>query len=103
MLFRSVIFDRVREYSKLYPKQDKFTMFNQALNSTLDRTFNTSVSTLIVLVIIFIFAEDSIRSFSFAMILGVTMGTLSSLYCAAPIAYEIQAYKQRKQLKKEQK
>ena len=98
-----VIFDRVREYSKLYPKQDKYTMFNQALNSTLDRTFNTSVSTLIVLVIIFIFAEDSIRSFSFAMILGVTMGTISSLYCAAPIAYEIQARKQRKQLKKEQK
>ncbi|MDR3060650.1 MAG: protein translocase subunit SecDF, partial [Dysgonamonadaceae bacterium] len=55
-----VIFDRVREYSKLYPKQDKYTMFNQALNSTLDRTFNTSISTLVVLVIIFLFAGDAI-------------------------------------------
>ncbi|GHT70752.1 protein translocase subunit SecDF [Bacteroidia bacterium] len=96
-----VIFDRVREYSKLYPKQDKYTMFNQALNSTLDRTFNTSISTLVVLIIIFLFAGDAIRSFSFAMILGVMMGTLSSLFVAAPVAYEIQAHKQRKLLKQQ--
>ncbi|MDR1369459.1 MAG: protein translocase subunit SecDF [Dysgonamonadaceae bacterium] len=96
-----VIFDRVREYTKLYPKQDKYTMFNQALNSTLDRTFNTSISTLVVLLIIFVFAGDAIRSFSFAMILGVVMGTLSSLFVASPVAYEIQARKQKKLLKQQ--
>ncbi len=96
-----VIFDRVREYSKLYPKQDKYEMFNQALNSTLDRTFNTCFSTFVVLIIIFLFAGDAIRSFSFAMIIGVVMGTLSSLFVAAPVAYEIQAHRQRKQLKEQ--
>jgi SecD/SecF fusion protein len=91
-----VIFDRVREFTHLYPKRGKYELFNDALNTTLDRTFNTSISTFLVLVIICIFAGDAIRSFSFAMILGVVVGTLSSLYVAAPIAYEIQ---QRKQLK----
>ncbi len=95
-----VIFDRVREYTHLYPKRDKYSLFNEALNSTLDRTFNTSVSTLLVLIVIFIFAGDAIRSFSFAMILGTIGGTLSSLFVAAPIAYEIQ---HRKQLKLENK
>ncbi len=94
-----VIFDRVREYTKLYPKQDKYTLFNQALNSTLDRTFNTCVSTLLVLVIIFLFAGDAIRSFAFAMIIGVVMGTLSSIFVAAPVAYEIQKRKHEKMLK----
>ncbi|MCL1934582.1 MAG: protein translocase subunit SecDF [Candidatus Azobacteroides sp.] len=95
-----VIFDRVREYSHLYPKRDKYELFNEALNSTLDRTFNTSMSTFLVMVIIFLFAGESIRSFSFAMLLGVFVGTFSSLFTAAPIAYEIQ---KRKQLKKELK
>lgn len=95
-----VIFDRVREFTKLYPKQDKLTVFNQSLNSTLDRTFNTSVSTLLVLIIIFIFAGDTIRSFSFAMIIGVMMGTFTSLFVAAPIAFEIQKRKKKKELKK---
>jgi len=85
-----VIFDRVREYSHLYPKRDKYELFNGALNSTLDRTFNTSMSTFLVLLVIFLFAGESIRSFSFAMLLGVFIGTLSSLFTAAPIAYEIQ-------------
>jgi len=91
-----VIFDRVREYSRLYPKRNKYELFNEALNSTLDRTFNTSISTLIVLVVIFIFAGESIRSFSFAMLLGVFVGTFSSLFTAAPIAYEIQNRKKQK-------
>jgi len=95
-----VIFDRVREYTHLYPKRPKYELFNEALNSTLDRTFNTSMSTLIVLVIIFVFAGDAIRSFSFAMLLGVFIGTFSSLFTAAPIAYEIQ---NKKQLKAENK
>ena len=84
-----VIFDRVREYGKLYPKQNKFELINEALNSTLNRTFNTSFSTLLVLIIIFIFAGEAIRSFSFAMILGTIIGTISSLFIAAPITYEI--------------
>ncbi len=95
-----VIFDRVREYTHLYPKRDKISLFNDALNSTLDRTFNTSISTLLVLTIIFFFAGDAIRSFSFAMILGVLMGTLSSLFVAAPVALEIQKKKQDKELQK---
>jgi SecD/SecF fusion protein len=95
-----VIFDRVREYSHLYPKKPKSEIFNGALNSTLDRTFNTSMSTLLVLLIIFFFGGESIRSFSFAMILGVIIGTASSLFVAAPIAYEIQAKKEKKSLKK---
>jgi SecD/SecF fusion protein len=85
-----VIFDRVREYSHLYPKSGKFDIFNGALNSTLDRTFNTSFSTLLVMLIIFFLGGESIRSFSFAMILGVIIGTLSSLFVASPIAYNIQ-------------
>ena len=82
-----VIFDRVREFSHLYPKRNKFDLFNTSLNTTLARTINTSVSTLIVLLCIFILGGDSIRSFSFAMILGVVFGTLSSLFIAAPVAY----------------
>jgi SecD/SecF fusion protein len=91
-----VIFDRVREYSHLYPKTSKFEIFNGALNSTLDRTFNTSFSTLLVLLIIFFLGGESIRSFSFAMILGVIIGTFSSLFVAAPIAYTIQERKVKK-------
>ena len=82
-----VIFDRIREELKLYPKRDKQQVFNQSLNATLARTINTSVSTLIVLLSIFIFGGDSIRSFAFAMILGVLIGTTSSLFIAAPTAY----------------
>ena len=84
-----VIFDRVREFFGLYPKRNKFQLFNESLNTTLARTINTSLSTLIVLLCIFILGGDSIRSFSFAMILGVVFGTLSSLFVAAPIAYSI--------------
>ncbi len=82
-----VIFDRVREFFGLYPKRDKFQLFNDSLNTTLARTINTSLSTLIVLLCIFILGGDSIRSFAFAMILGVVFGTLSSLFVASPIAY----------------
>ena len=82
-----VIFDRVREFFGLYPKRDKFQLFNDSLNTTLARTINTSLSTLIVLLCIFILGGDSIRSFAFAMILGVVFGTMSSLFVASPIAY----------------
>ena len=82
-----VIFDRVREFFGLYPKRDRNQLFNDSLNTTLARTINTSLSTLIVLLCIFILGGDSIRSFAFAMILGVVIGTLSSLFVASPIAY----------------
>ncbi|MCD8181931.1 MAG: protein translocase subunit SecDF [Bacteroides sp.] len=82
-----VIFDRVREFFGLYPKRNKKQLFNDSLNTTLARTVNTSLSTLIVLLCIFILGGDSIRSFAFAMILGVVFGTLSSLFVASPIAY----------------
>ena len=82
-----VIFDRVREFFGLYPKRDRKLLFNDSLNTTLARTINTSLSTLIVLLCIFILGGDSIRSFAFAMILGVVIGTLSSLFVASPIAY----------------
>ena len=79
-----VIFDRVREFFGLYPKRSARMLFNDSLNTTLARTINTSLSTLIVLLCIFILGGDSIRSFAFAMILGVVIGTLSSLFIAAP-------------------
>ena len=82
-----VIFDRVREFFGLYPKRNKRQLFNDSLNTTLARTINTSLSTLIVLLCIFILGGDSIRSFAFAMILGVIIGTLSLLFIASPIAY----------------
>lgn len=82
-----VIFDRIRENFTLYPKRDHQRLFNESLNSTLARTINTSVSTLIVLLCIFVLGGDSIRSFAFAMILGVVIGTLSSIFIAAPTAY----------------
>lgn len=84
-----VVFDRVREMMKLYPKEDRFTTFNRSLNQTLSRTVMTSFSTLLVLLCIFFLGGDTIRSFTFAMIFGVVAGTFCSLYCAAPIAYSV--------------
>jgi len=82
-----VVFDRIREFLHLHPKHDKQELFNTSLNSTLNRTINTSVSTFIVLAVIFCLGGPSIRSFAFAMILGVVFGTLSSIFVAAPTAY----------------
>ena len=93
-----VIFDRVREFIGLYPKRDRTQLFNDSLNTTLCRTINTSLSTLIVLLSIFILGGDSIRSFAFAMILGVVIGTLSSLFVAAPVAYLTMGHKMPKQV-----
>ncbi|GHT49818.1 protein translocase subunit SecDF [Bacteroidia bacterium] len=91
-----VIFDRVREYTQLFPKQGKYELFNGALNSTLGRTFITGMSALLVLLIIFFLGGESIRSFSFVMVLGIVVGTFSSLFVAAPVAYEFQARKVKK-------
>ena len=82
-----VVFDRIRENLGLHKKMDLQDLFNKSLNETLARTINTSFSTLIVLLCIFCFGGESTRSFSFAMLLGVIFGTLSSIFMAAPVAY----------------
>ena len=91
-----VIFDRIREFFGLYPKHDKKELFNNSLNTTLARTINTSLTTLLVLLFIFFLGGESIRSFSFAMILGVVYGTCSSLFFAAPMAYLVMNKKDKK-------
>ena len=88
-----VVFDRIRENIGLYPKRDRQQLFNQSLNNTLTRTINTSVSTFIVLLFIFVFGGASIKSFAFAMILGVVIGTLTSIFVAAPTAYLVMGRK----------
>ena len=85
-----VIFDRIREEKTLYPKRDLVTSINSALNSTLPRTINTGQSTIIVLLCILLLGAESVRSFAFAMLFGVIIGTFSTLFVATPIAYEIQ-------------
>ncbi len=82
-----VVFDRVRENIGLYPKQDFFTTVNKSINTTLSRTIMTSASTLLVLLCIFILGGDAIRSFTFAMLFGVIIGTLATIYVACPVAY----------------
>ena len=90
-----VVFDRMRENLQLHPTMKPFDLFNMSLNSTLTRTVMTSLTTLLVLLCIFILGGDSIRSFAFAMILGVIFGTLSSIFLAAPIAYRTLSRKQK--------
>lgn len=82
-----VVFDRVRENIGLYPKQDFFTTINNSVNTTLSRTIMTSLSTILVLLCIFILGGDAIRSFTFAMLFGVIIGTLATIYVACPVAY----------------
>lgn len=83
-----VVYDRVREYIGLYPKRDRFNIINTALNSTLSRTFSTSLSTFVVLLTIFIFGGEVIRGFVFALLVGVVVGTYSSLFIASPVVYD---------------
>lgn len=83
-----IIFDRIREYMGLYPKRDTKTNMDNAINSTLRRTFSTSMSTLVVLLAIFIFGGDSIRGFTFALLAGILVGTYSSIFVSAPITFE---------------
>ena len=95
-----VVFDRIRENIGLYPTRNRFELFNMSLNSTLGRTIMTSGTTLLVLLCIFFLGGDSIRSFAFAMILGVVFGTLSSIFLAAPIALKVIGKKAEKAAKK---
>ncbi|MBO5833261.1 MAG: protein translocase subunit SecDF [Alistipes sp.] len=88
-----VIFDRIREYLGLYPKRDIKTNIDNAICATLSRTINTSGTTLVTLLAIFIFGGETIRGFVFALILGVIIGTYSSVFIATPIAYDLQRKK----------
>ena len=83
-----VVFDRVREHRKLYRKRGDYETINGALNSTLSRTFSTSFTTFLVILIIFLFGGEVIRGFTFALLLGVVVGTYSSLFIATPLVYE---------------
>ena len=85
-----VIFDRIREYIGLYPKRDIKSNIDNAICATLSRTINTSGTTLVTLLAIFIFGGETIRGFVFALILGVIIGTYSSVFIATPIAYDLQ-------------
>ncbi len=98
-----VIFDRIREYRSLYPNRDNKQLFNEALCSTLSRTFSTSMSTFVVLIIIFIFGGDTIRGFVFAMLLGVIVGTYSSWFIACPVAYKLLGVFSKKEAEKIEK
>lgn len=84
-----VIFDRIREIRNMYPKRNITDTINEALNSTLGRTINTSLSTMIVILCIFILGGDTIRSFTFAIFIGIIIGTYSSVFVATPIAWTI--------------
>ena len=95
-----VVFDRVREYKGLYPKRELISNINNALNDTLSRTFSTSMSTFVVLLAIFCFGGETIRGFVFALMLGVIIGTYSTLFVATPIAYDIQEAIARRKAKK---
>ena len=83
-----IIYDRIREYRHIHPKWELGQMFNGAMNSTLGRTMNTSLTTLFVLLVIFVFGGEVIRGFVFALLVGIGVGTYSSIFNAAPIVYD---------------
>ncbi|NLX40608.1 MAG: protein translocase subunit SecDF [Bacteroidales bacterium] len=91
-----VIFDRIREYRTLYPNRPLYQNVNEALNSTLSRTINTALTTLIVLIAIAIFGGESIRGFSVALALGVAVGTYASIFVGTPIMYDLNVRKEKK-------
>ena len=84
-----IIFDRIREYLKEHHKDDQVTVINKALNSTLGRTINTSLTTWIVLLVIFIFGPSNIMGFIFALLVGIAVGTYSSLFIATPLVIDL--------------
>ncbi len=98
-----IIFDRIREYVFLHPKKELNTNINDGLNSTLARTINTSGTTIIVLLIIFIFGGEVIRGFTFALLVGILVGTYSSLFVASPVAYDLMMIKNKKDSRKSKK
>ncbi|HEX2934438.1 MAG TPA: protein translocase subunit SecDF [Bacteroidales bacterium] len=95
-----IIFDRIREYTALYPKRDKRELYNEAMNSTLGRTLNTSLTTLFTVIVIFVFGGEVIRGFVFALLIGIGIGTYSSIFNAAPVIYDALMISERKGKKK---
>ncbi len=91
-----IIFDRIREYLKLHPHRDRYKNMNDALNSTLSRTMNTSLTTFFVLLVIFLFGGEVIRGFIFAMLIGIIVGTYSSLFVATPLVFDTLRRKEKK-------
>ncbi len=91
-----VIFDRIRENMKLYPKRDLHSQISESICSTLSRTFSTSLSTFVVLVAIFIFGGETIRGFVFAILLGVIVGTYSTIFIASPLSFELQNWREKR-------
>ena len=83
-----IVFDRIREYVHLHPKQEAMKTYNDAMNSTLRRTFSTSLTVLVVLLAIFLFGGTSIKGFVFALLFGILFGTYSSVFVATPVAYD---------------
>src|SRR5690606_2925121 len=83
-----VVFDRIREYFGSFKKREDNEVINDAINSTLSRTINTSLSTIFVLLMIFIFGGEVIRGFCFALLIGIVVGTYSSIFVASPIMYD---------------
>jgi SecD/SecF fusion protein len=83
-----IIFDRIREYTRLHPKKELMTNMNDAINSTLGRTINTSGTTLVTLIAMLIFGGEVIRGLVFALTVGIAIGTYSSVFNAAPVAYD---------------
>lgn len=94
-----IVFDRIREYTTLHPKRSRMENINNAINDTLSRTFSTSFSTLVVLIPMFFFGGETIRGFIFALIIGIGIGTYSSIFVATPLAYEIEKRKDKKKAK----
>ena len=95
-----IIFDRIREYKTIHPKWDLKETINGAINSTLGRTFNTSMTTIVVLIAIFIFGGDVLRGFVFALLVGIGVGTYSSVFNATPVAYDIIKWQEKRNAKK---
>ena len=94
-----VVFDRIREVSTLYPNKERYNVINEALNATMPRTLNTSISTLLVLIVIFFFGGASIQSFIFAMLLGIVVDPLTTIFLAVPCAYYVMGKKEAKKAK----
>jgi SecD/SecF fusion protein len=92
-----IIFDRIREYRKLYPKRELASNINAAINSTLGRTVNTSGITLVVLLIVFLFGGEMLQGFVFALLVGVAIGTYSSVFNATPVAYDFITWGKKKE------
>lgn len=95
-----VVYDRIREWRKLYPKREFIEVFNGAINSTLSRTFNTSMTTFLVIFIIFLFGGVVIKGFVFALLIGIFVGTYSSVFVAAPVAFDFLRLEEKRKEKK---